>query len=114
MDVRDFCIAQSYVLVKKSGDLIGFAQAFNKFGYIHLGRIVVSPKMRGRKLGYKLMAALLDSVAEYDVSFSLFVFEHNIPAKKMYERIGFKVQTYPVERQEVKDCTFMVKNNITS
>ena len=102
-------VAHSYALVEKSGDLLGFAQVFNKFGCKHLGRIVVSPKMRGRKMGYKLMAALLDSAGTNDVSFSLFVYKDNIPAKNLYESIGFKVRAYPEGRPEIKDCIFMVK-----
>lgn len=102
-------VAHSYALVE-NGDLIGFAQAFYKFGCRHLGRIVVSPTMRDKKLGYKLMEALLDSARENEMSFSLFVYERNIPAKKLYERIGFKVQTYPEERQKIEGCSFMVKN----
>jgi ribosomal protein S18 acetylase RimI-like enzyme len=102
-------VAHSCALVEKSGDLLGFAQAFNKFGYKHLGRIVVSPKMRGKKLGYKLMVALLDSAGTKDLSFSLFVYEDNIPAKKLYESIGFEVRAYPEGRPEIKGCIFMVK-----
>lgn len=102
-------IAHSYALVEKSGDLLGFAQVFNKFGCKHLGRIVVSPKMRGRKMGYKLMAVLLDSAGTNDVSFSLFVYTDNIPAKKLYESIGFEVRAYPEGRPEINDCIFMVK-----
>ncbi len=102
-------VAHSYALVEKNGDLLGFAQVFNKFGCKHLGRIVVSPKMRGRKLGYKLMAALLDSAGTSDVSFSLFVYKDNIPAKNLYESIGFEVRASPERRPEIKDCIFMVK-----
>jgi len=102
-------VAQSYALVDKGDNLLGFAQAFNKFGYKHLGRIVVSPEMRGRKLGYKLMAALLNSAGMDGVSFSLFVYEDNIPAKSLYENIGFVVQSYPDGQPEIKCCIFMVK-----
>jgi GNAT superfamily N-acetyltransferase len=102
-------VAQSYALVDEGGILLGFAQAFNKFGCKHLGRIVVSPEMRGRKLGYKLMAALLNSASRDGVSFSLFVYEGNIPAKNLYESIGFEVRAYPEGQPEIKDCIFMVK-----
>ena len=55
------------------------------------------------------MAALLDSTGTNDLSFSLFVYEDNIPAKRLYESIGFEVQAYPEERPKIKDCIFMVK-----
>ena len=102
-------IAQSYALVDEGGSLFGFAQVFDKFGCKHLGRIVVSPEMRGRKLGYKLMAALLNSASKDGVSFSLFVYEDNIPAKSLYESIGFEIRAYPEGQPEIKDCVFMVK-----
>lgn len=102
-------VAHSYALVDEDGNLLGFGQVFNKFGCKHLGRIVLSPEMRGRKLGYKLMAALLDSAGTNDVSFSLFVYEDNIPAKSLYESIGFEVRAYPEGQPGIKDCIFMVK-----
>ncbi len=102
-------IADSYALVEEGGNLLGFAQAFNKFGCKHLGRIVISPEMRGRKLGYKLMADLFNAAGTDGVNFSLFVYEDNIPAKYLYERIGFVVQAYPEGKAEIDDCIFMVK-----
>jgi len=102
-------VADSYALIDESGNLLGFAQTFNKFGYKHLGRVVISPEMRGRKLGYKLMAALFNSAGTDGVSFSLFVYEDNLPAKNLYESIGFVVQAYPEGKAEIKGCIFMVK-----
>lgn len=102
-------VADSFSLIGEDGNLLGFAQAFNKFGCKHLGRIVVSPEMRGRKLGYKLMAALLNSVGNDGVNFSLFVYEDNIPARSLYESLGFEAQAYPEEQPEIVNCIFMVK-----
>ncbi|MFT6925223.1 MAG: ribosomal protein S18 acetylase RimI-like enzyme [Psychromonas sp.] len=102
-------VARAYVVVDKKGGLIGFAQVFNKFNCKHLGRIVVSPTMRGKKMGYQFMDALLNCVAENDVSFSLFVYEHNLPAKKLYQSLGFEVRPYPKGLQEIAGCLFMVK-----
>lgn len=102
-------VADSFSLIGENGNLLGFAQVFNKFGYKHLGRIVVSPKMRGRKLGYKLMAVLLNVVGKKDVNFSLFVYKDNIPAKRLYESIGFEAQAYPEGQSEIVNCIFMVK-----
>ena len=102
-------VADSYALIDKDGNLLGFAQAFNKFGYKHLGRVVISPEMRGRKLGYKLMAALFNVAGTDGVSFSLFVYENNIPAKSLYESIGFVVQAYPEGIAQIEGCIFMVR-----
>ncbi|WP_445777010.1 GNAT family N-acetyltransferase [Shewanella sp.] len=105
----EWSVASSYAFVGQNSDLIGFAQVFNKYGFRHLGRIVISPEMRGKKLGAKLMESLLDSVSESDSSFSLFVYDKNIPAKRLYERLGFEERTYPEGRHEIKGCSFMVK-----
>jgi len=102
-------MASSYAFLGQGGELIGFAQVFNKYGFRHLGRIVVSPLMRGKKIGIKLMNALLESAKEDNLSFSLFVYDTNIPAKRLYERLGFEEKNYPKERQEVSGCSFMVK-----
>ena len=104
-------VADSYALIDESGNLLGFAQAFNKYGYKHLGRIAISPEMRGEKLGHKLMTALLNSIGNDDLSFSLFVHQDNIPAKNLYDSLGFEIQPYPEGKPEVKDSLFMVKKN---
>ena len=101
--------AESYALVDGRDNLLGFAQAFNKFGCKHLGRIALSPEMRGKKLGKNLMAALLKSAGAPGVCFSLFVYEDNIPAKRLYESIGFVTQKYPEDKPEIKGNIFMVK-----
>ncbi len=101
--------AQSYALVARDDRLLGFAQAFDKFGYRHLARIVVCPKMRGKKIGYELMSALLNSAGKNALDYSLFVYESNTAAKKLYENIGFKVQTCPEDQATRQDCVFMVK-----
>ena len=102
-------VADSYALIDDYNNLLGFAQAFDKFGYKHLGRIAISPEMRGKKLGYKLMAALLNSTAVDGMSFSLFVYKDNIPARKLYDSLGFVGQAYPDGQPEIEGCLFMVK-----
>ena len=101
--------ADSYAFMDEIGNLLGFAQVLNKFGYKHLTRIAISPEMRGKKLGYELMTALLNSTIIDGVGFSLFVYKDNIAAKKLYDGLGFLVQEYPDEQQKIKGCSFMVK-----
>lgn len=102
-------VGKSFSLVNEDGNLLGFAQMFNKFGCKHLGRIVISPKLRGKNLGHELMAALLNTTAINGVCFSLFVYEDNIPAKTLYDNIGFVVQSSPEGQPEIEGCIFMVK-----
>jgi len=107
----EWIIASSYAFFGEDSELIGFAQVFNKYGFRHIGRIVISPLMRGKKIALKLMDALLKSASEDNVSFSLFVYDNNIPAKRLYERIGFEEGSYPEEQQEINGCSFMVKKH---
>lgn len=102
-------VAKSFSLVDKNENLLGFAQAFNRFGCNHLGRIVICPRLRGKKLGHKLMAALIDTTAMKGVNFSLFVYEDNVPAKTLYDNLGFIVQPIPEGCPEIEGCVFMVK-----
>ena len=105
----DWDVSRSYVLIDKGDNLLGFVQTFDKFGHTHLGGIVVSPERRGRKLGYKLMAALFNLVGTKEESFSLFVYSDNLPAISLYKSIGFEAQSYPEGQPEINDCIFMVK-----
>lgn len=104
-------VAESFSLVDQDGNLVGFAQAFNKFGCKHLGRIIISPKQRGKKLGHELVAALLNTTAINGVCFSLFVYEDNTPAKTLYEKIGFVIQPNPEGQPAIEGCIFMVKKH---
>ena len=55
------------------------------------------------------MAALLNSTGIDGVSFSLFVYQDNIPAKSLYDSLGFVVQAYPDGQPEIEGSIFMVK-----
>ena len=105
----DWDVADSYSLIDEGGNLLGFAQVFNKFGNKHLARIVISPEMRGNKIGSEFMTTLLNSIGVDGVSFSLFVYEDNIPAKRLYDNLGFVVQPYPDGQPEIEGSKFMVK-----
>lgn len=103
--------ANSYTFLNELDQVIGFAQVFHKFGYKHLGRITISPSLRGKGLGYELMETLINYTADNDLDYSLFVYDVNIPAKKLYERIGFEIHAYPEERERIEGCVFMVKKH---
>jgi ribosomal protein S18 acetylase RimI-like enzyme len=102
-------VVDSYAMIDENDNLLGFAQACNKFGCKHLKRIVVSPEMRGKRVGFEFMTTLLNATTLAGVNFSLFVYQDNIPAKKLYDRLGFVAQPYPDGQQEIQDCIFMVR-----
>ncbi len=100
--------SRCYVLTHQTEQVVGFAQVSKRYGYQHLGRIGISPAMRGQSLGYQFLMELLDTV-EAANGFSLFVYADNVPARKLYEKLGFVVSEYPREQAEIEGCLFMVR-----
>jgi ribosomal protein S18 acetylase RimI-like enzyme len=100
--------ARSYALVDEDGRLAGFAQILNRFGRRHLARIAVAPALRGRGIGRRLMTAVLEATGD-GPDFSLFVYEDNIAARKLYEHMGFEAHPCPPEQPQIQDCLFMVR-----
>lgn len=103
--------ADSYAFINEFDHVIGFAQVFYKFGYKHLGRITISPNLRGKGMGYELMDTLINSTIDNGLDYSLFVYNVNVPAKRLYENIGFEIHDYPEEREHIEGCLFMVKKS---
>ncbi len=102
--------AVSYSLADNK-ELIGFAQIFDRFGFNHLGRVAISPIKRGQKLSFKLMELILDSTKATKKDHSLFVYEDNKAARRLYESYGFKIDTYPEGVEEKAGSLFMVKKH---
>ncbi len=101
--------AESYAFFDELNQIIGFAQLFHKYGYNHLGRIAIAPNLRGKGMGYKLMETLITSTSGDGSDYSLFGYNTNVPAKKLYERIGFEIRDYPEGKEPIDGCVFMVK-----
>lgn len=100
--------ARSYSLVDKD-ELLGFAQVFDRFGFNHLGRVAIHPEKRGQKLGHKLVSLILELKNGIHKNFSLFVYEDNPAAIKLYQNLDFKFQPCPKELPTKKGSLFMVK-----
>ena len=60
-------------------------------------------------MGYELMETLINYTVSNDLDYSLFVYNVNVPAKKLYEKIGFGIHAYPEGREHIEGCVFMVK-----
>ena len=99
----------SYCLVDENDKLIGFCHVYDRFGFKHLSRIAISPAMRGLGHSYKLMHMIQKEVFEPGTKLSLYVYENNTPAKRLYVNLGFCVSAYPENTDEIKECIFMVK-----
>ena len=60
---------------------------------VHIGRFLINPELTGRGLGKKALIEFINLIfQDEDVnSITLNVFDYNAGAKKLYEKVGFKV-----------------------
>ena len=60
---------------------------------IHIGRFLINPELTGKGLGKKALIEFINLIfQDEDVnSITLNVFDYNVGAKKLYEKVGFKV-----------------------
>lgn len=105
--VRDL---PSLVMLDEAGAPCAFGQYYRRAGRCHLGRLVVSPRWRGRGLGTALVRGLAgEGVPRLGVDeCSLFVVPDNAGAIRLYERLGFAPATYPEDEPEVRPFLYMV------
>ena len=95
----------SYAMVDDRRRLIGFAQVGNSSVGKHLARVAIHPQWRGQGLGEQLMTLLMQEYRQHTRYFSLFVDVNNLPAQRLYRKLGFREQPLPFERP---DCLYMV------
>ncbi|MFC3194486.1 GNAT family N-acetyltransferase [Marinicella sediminis] len=101
--------SQSFVLSSGS-ELLAFGQFYNRLERIHLGRLVVAPVFRGQRLGEHLIEALIDK-GKVTLGLSdaaLFVLSDNLPAMRLYRRLGFTEQPYP-KPIPLANCIYMIR-----
>lgn len=101
-------IITSYSMVFDD-ELVGFVQVFDKYGYIHIGRVVINPIERGNTFGIKLMEALFQKYKDSNQGYSLFVYKDNVIAKKLYEKVGFEISSSSTDYEKINNCLFMKK-----
>jgi len=60
---------------------------------IHIGRFIINPELTGKGLGKRALIEFINLIfQDEDVnSITLNVFDYNVGAKKLYEKVGFKV-----------------------
>ncbi len=93
---REICADDNntFALVDPAGSLAGFGQTFPRPpDGVHLGRIILSPAVRGQGLGRILVRALVDSALErfHPAAITLNVYRDNLPAVQLYCSLGFTV-----------------------
>ena len=75
-------------------EFVGIIQKIRKeMGNIHIGRFLINPELTGRGLGKRALIEFINLIfQDEDVnSITLNVFDYNAGAKKLYEKVGFKV-----------------------
>ena len=87
----------SYILVNAADDLLGFGQYYLRAGRCHFARLAIAPGQRGKGLG-SLLVSKLAEIGAPDLGTSecsLFVLQDNLPAVRLYEKLGFVRSAYP-------------------
>ena len=75
-------------------EFVGIIQKIRKeLDNIHIGRFLINPEQTSRGLGKRALLEFINLIfQEKDVnSITLNVFDYNVGAKKLYEKVGFKV-----------------------
>ncbi len=91
------------------GELIGFGQLIRKTKHrLHTSRIIVAPHRRGGGLGRNLCRALIERTIELGYPrLSLYVYQDNPAAFKLYQSLGFQEKEKPEEDKLVEDTIYM-------
>ena len=75
-------------------EFVGIIQKIRKeMDNVHIGRFLINPELTGKGLGKKALIEFINLIfQDEDVnSITLNVFDYNAGAKKLYEKVGFKV-----------------------
>lgn len=75
-------------------EFVGIIQKIRKeIDNIHIGRFLINPELTGKGLGKRALIEFINLIfQDEDVnSITLNVFDYNVGAKKLYEKVGFKV-----------------------
>ena len=75
-------------------EFIGVIQKIRKeMDNVHIGRFLINPELTGRGLGKRALIEFINLIFQDENvnSITLNVFDYNAGAKKLYEKVGFKV-----------------------
>ena len=100
----------TFVLEDECRRLLAFGQYYNRLDCCHLGRLIVSPDIRGAGLGTQLITDLVAhgcAALKLDRC-SLFVLKDNPRALALYEKLGFRKRDYPEPEQGLEICHYLV------
>lgn len=83
-----------YVLVNESGAICGCCAIRSQSDppRMHVARLAIAPAMRGRGLGRNLLDLVIATARSTGaLKLTLFVYEDNADARRLYERYGFLI-----------------------
>lgn len=80
-----------YLVARVEGRVVGYGGVMIGANESHITTIAVDPRFHRRRIGTRLMIALIEAAATRGArSVSLEVRKSNLPAQQMYERFGFR------------------------
>lgn len=92
----DYGIPKEVLALQQEGYMVAYAELHhNAFGWV-IARVLVHPQQRKKGLARQIMKACIDRVFENNFVVSLFCVLDNIPAKTLYQSLGFsELEKYP-------------------
>ena len=82
-----------YICAQIDGRIVGYAGMWKVCDEGHITNIAVHPDYRGRGIGEKLLAALIEQAGNGGIrSLTLEVRKNNLVAQRLYIKFGFSVQ----------------------
>lgn len=108
---------RTYLVARHEGDVVGYAGMMFTGLEAHITNIAVDPELHGRKVGSRLLLALVtEAIAKGADTISLEVRVSNAAAQAMYEKFGFSIagvrRGYYVETHE--DAYVMIVHDVRS
>ena len=80
-----------YVVLRRSGETVGYAGMWLVIDEAHVTNVAVHPAFRGRGYGEQLMRALMREAAQYEIQgMTLEVRRGNLIAQNLYTKLGFE------------------------
>ena len=101
----------SFSLYNPDAVFAAFGQAYERYDRINLARLIVSPELRGQRIGTRLVEMIMGITRTmFDCEeFSLFVYRDNIPAYRCYTALGFELTDYPTDMPLGDVCYYLTR-----
>jgi ribosomal protein S18 acetylase RimI-like enzyme len=93
----------------RNDELVGFGQYQLHPPLLHIGRLVINPKLRGNGFAHVLLQGLINEGTKKGAikKVSLFVYQSNKIAYTVYMKAGFIKTVYPNGKKEINGCDYL-------